>query len=116
MSFFVFNSVFNFFYLVQINKLIIFNVDADVAFFNVKKYFLLIQATWTLIYYYLFMSFATSVFSVSDVTAGTKMEAFFKIGTKSGKNKTQGLKWKSPKNVETKSDFIPKKNQYGYIF
>ena len=38
------------------------------------------------------------------------MEAFFRIGTKSGKNKTQGLKWKQPKNVGTKSDFIPKKN------
>ena len=35
------------------------------------------------------------------------MEAFFRIGTKSGKNKTYGLKWKSPKNVGTKSDFIP---------
>ena len=59
------------------------------AFFNVKKYFLLlIQAMWTLIYYYLFMSFATSASSVSDVTAGTKMEAFSRIGTKSGKNKT----------------------------
>ena len=48
---------------------------------------------WTLIYYYLFMSFATSYSSVSDVkesdvTAGTKMEAFSRIGTKSGKNKT----------------------------
>ena len=53
------------------------------------------------------MSFATSAFSVSDVTAETKMEAFFKIGTKSGKNKTQGLKWKSHENIGTKSDFIP---------
>ena len=35
------------------------------------------------------------------------MEAFFRIGTKSGKNKTQGLKWKSHENVGTKSDFIP---------
>ena len=35
------------------------------------------------------------------------MEAFFRIGTKSGKNKTWGLKWISPKNVGTKSDFIP---------
>ena len=43
---------------------------------------------WTLIYYYLFMSFATSAFSISDVTAETKMEVFSKIGTKSGKNKT----------------------------
>ena len=56
------------------------------------------------------MPFATSIFSVSDVTAGTKMEAFSRIGTKSGKNKTQGLKWKSHENVGTKSDFIPKKN------
>ena len=31
---------------------------------------------------------ATSAFSDSDVTAGTKMEAFSRIGTKSGKNKT----------------------------
>ena len=53
------------------------------------------------------MPFATSVFSVSDVTAETKMEAFFRIGTKSGKNKTQGLKWKSHENVGTKSDIIP---------
>ena len=35
------------------------------------------------------------------------MEAFSRIGTKSGKNKTYGLKWKSPKNVGTKSDFSP---------
>ena len=46
-------------------------------------------------------------FSVSDVTTGTKMEAFSIIGTKSGKNKTYGLKWKSPKNVGTKSGFSP---------
>ena len=37
------------------------------------------------------------------------MEAFSRIGTKSGKNKTYGLKWKSPKNVGTKSGFSPKK-------
>ena len=53
------------------------------------------------------MPFATSAFSVSDVTAGTKMEAFFRIGTKSGKNKIYGLKWKSPKNIGTKSGFFP---------
>ena len=53
------------------------------------------------------MPFATSASSVSDVTAGTKMEAFSRIGTKSNKNKTYGLKWKSPKNVGTKSDFSP---------
>ena len=35
------------------------------------------------------------------------MEAFSRIGTKSGKNKTYGLKWKSPKNVGTKSGFFP---------
>ena len=35
------------------------------------------------------------------------MEAFSRIGTKSGKNKTYGLKWKSPKNVGTKSGFSP---------
>ena len=35
------------------------------------------------------------------------MEAFSRIGTKSGKNKTYGLKWKSHENVGTKSDFIP---------
>ena len=40
-------------------------------------------------------------------SAGTKIEAFSKIGTKSGKNKTYGLKWKSPKNVGTKSGFSP---------
>ena len=32
---------------------------------------------WTLIYYYLFMPFATSTFSVSDVTAGTKTRNVF---------------------------------------
>ena len=53
------------------------------------------------------MSLATSASSVSNVTAGTKMEVFSRIGTKSGKNKTYGLKWKSPKNVGTKSDFSP---------
>ena len=56
------------------------------------------------------MSFATSDSSVSDVTAETKMEAFFRIETKSGKNKTYGLKWKSPKNVGIKSGFSSKKN------
>ena len=35
MWFFVFN-------LVKINKLIFFNLDADVAFFNAKKHFLLL--------------------------------------------------------------------------
>ena len=35
------------------------------------------------------------------------MEAFSRIGTKSGKNKTYGLKWKLPKIVGTKSDFLP---------
>ena len=40
--FLVFNFVFNFFYQVKINKLIFFNLDADVAFFNVKKHFLLL--------------------------------------------------------------------------
>ena len=53
------------------------------------------------------MSFATPASSIFDVTAGTKMEAFSRIGTKNGKNKTYGLKWKSPKNVGTKSDFSP---------
>ena len=33
---------FNFFYLVKKNKLIFFNLNANVAFFNVKKYFLLL--------------------------------------------------------------------------
>ena len=50
-----------------------------------------------------------SASSVFDVTAGTKMEVFSRIGTKSGKNKTYGLKWKSPKNVGTKSGFLPNK-------
>ena len=40
------------------------------------------------------------------------MEAFSRIGTKSGKNKTQGLKWKSPKNVGTKSSFSPRYKVY----
>ena len=38
------------------------------------------------------------------------MEAFSRIGTKNGKNKTYGLKWNSPKNVGTKSGFSPKLN------
>ena len=38
------------------------------------------------------------------------MEAFSRIGTKSGKNKTYGLKWESPENVGTKSGFSPNKN------
>ena len=91
-------------------KLIIFffNLDADVAFFNAKKHFLLlIQAMWTLIQYYLFLPFATSTFSVSDVTAGTKMGSFFRIGTKHSKNKMQGLKWELPENVRTKRCFLP---------
>ena len=53
------------------------------------------------------MPFASCTISVSDVTAGTKMEAFSRIWTKSGKNKTQGLKQKSPENVGTKSGFFP---------
>ena len=53
------------------------------------------------------MSFATSASFDSDVTAGTKMEAFSRIETKSNKNKTYGLKWKSPKNIGTKSGFLP---------
>ena len=54
------------------------------------------------------MLFASCAISVSDVTTGTKMEAFSRIGTKSGKNKTQGLKWILPENVGTKSGFFPK--------
>jgi len=34
------------------------------------------------------MPFATSAISVYDVTVGTKMEPFFRRGTKSGKKKT----------------------------
>ena len=45
--------------------------------------------------------FASCAIFVSDVMA------FFKIGTKSGKNKIYELKWKSPENVGTKSDFSP---------
>ena len=55
------------------------------------------------------ISFASYAISVSDITAGTKIEAFFRIGTKSGKNKIYGLKWESPENVGTKSGFSPKK-------
>ena len=61
------------------------------------------------------MSFATSASSVSDVTAGTKMEAFSRIGTKSGKNETQGLKWKSPENVGTKSGFRLNKMEWNVL-
>ena len=53
------------------------------------------------------MPFASCAISDSDVTAKTKMEAFSRIGTKKGKNKTQGLKQKSPENVGTKSGFSP---------
>ena len=53
------------------------------------------------------MPFAKCAISVSDVMAGTKIEAFSRIGTKSGKNKTQGLKQKLPENVGTKSGFFP---------
>ena len=31
------------------------------------------------------------------------------LGTKNGKNKMYGLKWKLPENVGTKSDFSPNK-------
>ena len=34
------------------------------------------------------MLFASYAIFVSDVTAGTKMEVFSRIGTKNGKNKT----------------------------
>ena len=34
------------------------------------------------------------------------------IGTKSGKNKIQGLKWESPENVGTKMCFPPKLNYH----
>ena len=61
------------------------------------------------------MPFASCAISVSDVTVGTKMEAFSRIGTKSGKNKTQGLKQKLPENVETKSGFFPKIKKNIYI-
>ena len=54
------------------------------------------------------MPFASCAISVSDVTVGTKTRVFFRIGTKSGKNKMQGLKWKLPENVGTKSDFSPR--------
>ena len=40
--FLVFNSIFNFFYLVKIKKINFFNLDADVTFFNAKKHFLLL--------------------------------------------------------------------------
>ena len=60
------------------------------------------------------MLFASCAISVSDVTTGTKMEAFFRIRTKSGKKKIYGLKWKSPKNVRTKSGFLPKKNTHTF--
>ena len=43
MWFFVLNSILNFFYLVKINKLIFFNLNADVAFFNAKKHFFIIN-------------------------------------------------------------------------
>ena len=54
------------------------------------------------------MPFASCAISVSDVTVGTKTRVFFRIETKSGKNKMQGLKWKLPENVGTKSDFSPR--------
>ena len=39
------------------------------------------------------------LFFVSEMTVGTKMERFFILGTKSGKNKIQGPKWESLENV-----------------
>ena len=41
---------------------------------------------------------------------GLKWEVFFKIRTKSGKNKMYGLKWESLENVGTKSGFSPLDN------
>ena len=67
--FFIYLKLINFFF---------FNLDADVAFFDVKKHFLLlIQATWTLIQHYLFLPFATSDFFISDVMAKTKTGSIF---------------------------------------
>ena len=66
---------------------------------------------WTLVYYYLSMSFVTSAISVYDVTTGTKMGTFFRIETKNGKNKMQGLKWEQPENVGTKMCFSPPKKK-----
>ena len=43
MIFFLFLILFLFFYLIKINKLIFFNLNADVAFFNAKiKFFIII--------------------------------------------------------------------------
>ena len=58
------------------------------AFFNAKKKnFIINLGHVDISLYYLTLPFATSVISVSDVTTRTKMEVFFRIGTKSDKNK-----------------------------
>ena len=47
------------------------------------------------------------LFSVCEMMVGTKMERFFILGTKSGKNKKYGPKWECVENVWTKIVFTP---------
>ena len=67
-----------FFYLFKINKLLFFNLDADVAFFNAKIGFLIII---------LIVLLATSTFSVSWVMVRLKCHTLIGLGTKSGEMK-----------------------------
>ena len=60
-----------FFYLVKINKLIFFNLNADVAFFIIN----LGHVDINLVLFIL--PFVMSAFSVSDVTAKTKIGSVF---------------------------------------
>ena len=62
-----------------------FNLD---AMWHQKIFFIINLCHVDISYYFLTLPFATFAISVSDVTAGTKMEAFFRRGTKSGKKKT----------------------------
>ena len=50
------------------------------------------------------------IFSVSKITVGAKMNAFFILGTTKGsKIEKYGQKWKYGQNVETKNAFMLKK-------
>ena len=65
----VFISVFNFFYLVKINKLIFFfNLEVDVGSH---------VDTMDIILIFLIFPFASCAISVSDVTSGTKTRRVF---------------------------------------
>ena len=65
---FWFSYVFNFFYLVKINKFLFIYLDADAAFFNAKiKFFIII----------LIVSSTTLDFTVKALMESTKMKGVF---------------------------------------